>query len=107
MFMRLRYTGTRTWLLKCVFCSTTPTTPVNYQRANTALYQYEIKNGTDPDLKAFALETLPKIQPQPVYFKVSIMSGEHLCDFAKPALDLPTAEAPDSDNPRCSGKRKS
>jgi putative membrane protein len=35
---------------------------VNYQRANTALYQYEIKNGTDPDLKAFALETLPKIQ---------------------------------------------
>jgi putative membrane protein len=35
---------------------------VNYQRANSALYQYEIKNGTDPDLKAFALETLPKIQ---------------------------------------------
>jgi putative membrane protein len=35
---------------------------VNYQRANTALYQYEIKNGKDPDLKAFALETLPKIQ---------------------------------------------
>jgi putative membrane protein len=35
---------------------------VNYQRANTALHQYEIKNGTDPDLKAFALETLPKIQ---------------------------------------------
>jgi putative membrane protein len=35
---------------------------INYQRANTALYQYEIKNGADPDLKAFALETLPKIQ---------------------------------------------
>ena len=35
---------------------------VNYQRANTALYQYEIENGTDPDLKAFAQETLPKIQ---------------------------------------------
>jgi putative membrane protein len=35
---------------------------VNYQRANRALYQYEIKNGTDPTLKAFALETLPKIQ---------------------------------------------
>jgi putative membrane protein len=35
---------------------------VNYQRANTALYQYEIANGTDPDLKAFAQETLPKIQ---------------------------------------------
>jgi putative membrane protein len=34
----------------------------NYQRANAALYQYEIENGTDPDLKAFALETLPKIQ---------------------------------------------
>jgi putative membrane protein len=35
---------------------------VNYQRANAALYQYEIANGTDPDLKVFAQETLPKIQ---------------------------------------------
>jgi putative membrane protein len=35
---------------------------VNYQKANTALYQYEIANGTDPDLKAFAQQTLPKIQ---------------------------------------------
>jgi putative membrane protein len=35
---------------------------VNYQKANTALYQYEIANGADRDLKAFAQETLPKIQ---------------------------------------------
>lgn len=35
---------------------------VNYQKANAALYQYEIANGTDPDLKSFAQETLPKIQ---------------------------------------------
>jgi putative membrane protein len=35
---------------------------VNYQKGNTALYQYEISNGTDPDLKAFAQQTLPKIQ---------------------------------------------
>jgi len=35
---------------------------VNYQKANAALYQYEIANGTDPDLKAFAQEILPKIQ---------------------------------------------
>jgi putative membrane protein len=35
---------------------------VNYQRANTALYEYEIANGTDPDLKAFAQETLPKFR---------------------------------------------
>jgi putative membrane protein len=35
---------------------------VNYQKANAALYQYEIANGTDPDLKAFARQTLPKIQ---------------------------------------------
>jgi putative membrane protein len=35
---------------------------VNYQKANAALYEYEIANGTDPDLKAFAQETLPKIQ---------------------------------------------
>lgn len=33
---------------------------VNYQRANAALYQYEIANGSDLDLKAFA--HLPKIQ---------------------------------------------
>jgi putative membrane protein len=35
---------------------------VNYQKGNTALYEYEIANGTDPGLKAFAQETLPKIQ---------------------------------------------
>jgi putative membrane protein len=35
---------------------------VNYQRANAALYQYEAANGSDPDLKAFAQQTLPKIQ---------------------------------------------
>jgi putative membrane protein len=35
---------------------------VNYQKANADLYQYEISNGTDSDLKAFAQETLPKIQ---------------------------------------------
>jgi predicted outer membrane protein len=35
---------------------------VSYQRANAALYQYEIANGTDPDLRTFAQETLPKIQ---------------------------------------------
>jgi putative membrane protein len=35
---------------------------VNYQKGNTALYQYEIGNGTDAELKAFARETLPKIQ---------------------------------------------
>jgi predicted outer membrane protein len=35
---------------------------VAYQKANAALYQYEIDNGADPDLKAFAQETLPKIQ---------------------------------------------
>jgi putative membrane protein len=35
---------------------------VNYQRANAALYQYEIANGSDPNLKAFAQQTLPKIQ---------------------------------------------
>jgi putative membrane protein len=35
---------------------------VNYQRANSALYQYEITDGTDPDLNVFAQEILPKIQ---------------------------------------------
>jgi putative membrane protein len=35
---------------------------VHYQRANAALYQYEVAIGMDPDLKAFAQQTLPKIQ---------------------------------------------
>jgi predicted outer membrane protein len=34
---------------------------VNYQKANAALYRYEIEHGTDSDLKAFAQQTLPKI----------------------------------------------
>jgi putative membrane protein len=35
---------------------------VDYQKGNTALFQNEIQNGTDPDLKAFAHQTLPKIE---------------------------------------------
>lgn len=35
---------------------------VNYQYANAVLYKYEIANGTDSDLKAFAQQTLPKIE---------------------------------------------
>jgi putative membrane protein len=34
---------------------------VYYQEGNGALYEYEIAHGTDPDLKAFAQATLPKI----------------------------------------------
>jgi putative membrane protein len=35
---------------------------VRYQKGNAALFQYEIQNGADPDLKAFARHTLPKIE---------------------------------------------
>jgi putative membrane protein len=35
---------------------------VDYQNANVALYKYEIVYGTDADLKAFAQQTLPKIE---------------------------------------------
>jgi putative membrane protein len=35
---------------------------VDYQKGNTALFQNEIQNGTDPELKAFARQTLPKIE---------------------------------------------
>jgi putative membrane protein len=34
---------------------------VEYQKGNAALFQQEIENGNDPDLKKFAEQTLPKI----------------------------------------------
>jgi putative membrane protein len=35
---------------------------VQYQKGNAALFRYEIERGTDPDLKEFARQTLPKIE---------------------------------------------
>jgi putative membrane protein len=35
---------------------------VEYQKGNAALFQNEIRNGHDPDLKKFARQTLPKIE---------------------------------------------
>jgi putative membrane protein len=35
---------------------------VEYQKGNAELFQQEIQNGTDPDLKEFARQTLPKIE---------------------------------------------
>jgi putative membrane protein len=35
---------------------------VGYQRGNAALFRQEIENGSDPDLKQFAIQTLPKIE---------------------------------------------
>jgi putative membrane protein len=35
---------------------------VDYQKGNAALFQYEIQNGADADLKEFARRTLPKIE---------------------------------------------
>jgi putative membrane protein len=34
---------------------------VEYQKGNAALFEQEVQNGTDPDLKEFARRTLPKI----------------------------------------------
>ena len=35
---------------------------VEYQKGNAALFEQEIQNGSDPDLKEFARQTLPKIE---------------------------------------------
>jgi putative membrane protein len=35
---------------------------VEYQKGNAALFQQEIQNAADPDLKEFARQTLPKIE---------------------------------------------
>ena len=35
---------------------------LEYQNGNAALFRQEIQNGTDPALKEFALQTLPKIE---------------------------------------------
>src|SRR4030081_1216459 len=35
---------------------------VEYQKGNAALFRQEIENGSDPDLKQFAIQTLPKIE---------------------------------------------
>jgi putative membrane protein len=35
---------------------------IEYQRGNAALFRQEIENGSDPELKQFARETLPKIE---------------------------------------------
>ena len=35
---------------------------LEYQKGNAALFQQEIQYGTDPDLKEFARQTLPKIE---------------------------------------------
>src|SRR5205085_1528179 len=35
---------------------------VEYQKSNAAFFQYEIQNGTNPDLKRFAQRTLPNIE---------------------------------------------
>ena len=35
---------------------------LDYQKGNAALFENEIRNGSEPDLKAFAEQTLPKIQ---------------------------------------------
>jgi putative membrane protein len=34
---------------------------VEYQKGNAALFEQEIQNGGDPELKEFARQTLPKI----------------------------------------------
>jgi putative membrane protein len=34
---------------------------IEYQKGNAALFEQEIQNGSDPDLKEFARQTLPKI----------------------------------------------
>jgi putative membrane protein len=52
---------------------------VEYQKGNAALFQQEIENGSDPELRQFARNTLPKIE-----------------DYLQRALKLAGAAAADS-----------
>jgi putative membrane protein len=54
---------------------------VQYQKGNAALFRYEIERGTDPDLKEFARQTLPKIE-------------DHLKRALKPANATDVVAAP-------------
>jgi putative membrane protein len=47
---------------------------VEYQKGNAALFQYEIQNGADPDLKEFARQTLPKIEDH-LYRALALAKG--------------------------------
>jgi putative membrane protein len=52
---------------------------INYQHANADLYRYEIDHGSDPDLKQFAQQTLPKIQD---HLEMAVRLGAGLTDAA-------------------------
>jgi putative membrane protein len=47
---------------------------VEYQKGNAALFQYEIQNGADADLKEFARQTLPKIEDH-LYRALALAKG--------------------------------
>jgi putative membrane protein len=47
---------------------------VEYQKGNAALFQYEIQNGADPDLKEVARQTLPKIEDH-LYRALALAKG--------------------------------
>jgi putative membrane protein len=51
---------------------------VEYQKGNAALFKQEIQNGTDPDLKAFARQTLPKIVDHLHRAQTLAAAGGHL-----------------------------
>lgn len=57
---------------------------VEYQKGNAALFRNEIQNGSDPDLKQFARQTLPKIEDHLQRALKLAQDGKHAGSASKP-----------------------
>jgi putative membrane protein len=63
---------------------------LDYQHANDALYRWEIQNGSNPALKAYARETLPKIDDHMHRVEAIIAAETGSPGSRRPACRMPS-----------------